>query len=44
MVNRVEAALKTPASELINAASNPATTNPLIPTGKMVDTNKGNAF
>ena len=42
-MNRVEDALKTPASELIKAANRPATTIPLIPTGRTAATRRGKA-
>ena len=42
-MNSVEEALNAPASELINAASNPATTAPRKPAGNMCLTISGNA-
>ena len=42
-MNSVEQALKAPASELISAASSPATTSPRTPTGSTCCTISGNA-
>jgi hypothetical protein len=43
-VKRVAEALNTPASELISAASRPATTMPRTPDGSTVATSSGKAF